>query len=135
MAHRLSFWLLSLVGAALVSGCIETNETLAIRNDTTTPLTATVDLQGDFEAYDCADESGRATTSVSGPTALTIAPGRRLCLRAPASGGDEVIDAVHRLTVARGEVVCVEGDSDSLRKLITDEVPLPTLRVVEADCE
>lgn len=134
MAHRPFSWLLALAGAALLSGCIESAETFAIRNDTATPLTATVDLDGDFRAYDCAN-NGTSETAVSGPTTLTIAPGRRLCLRGPVDSGTDAVEAVRKLTIARGEVVCVEGDSASLRTRFEAEQPLPTLNVREADCE
>ena len=135
MAHRPLSWLL--LGAALLSGCAEATETIAIRNDTATPLTATVELRGDFQAFDCAQEDSRSYRSVRGTAALTIAPGRRLCLRGPGdSQGVDALDALHRLSVARGEQVCVEGDQDSLRdRFDSDATSLPTLDVREADCQ
>ncbi|RYE74707.1 MAG: hypothetical protein EOO74_11120 [Myxococcales bacterium] len=133
MAHRPLSWLLSLAAAALLSGCIESTETFAIRNDTATPLAAAIDLQGEFHAYDCAT-NGTTETAVSEPTTLTIAPGRRLCLRGSNNNGIDAVDAVRKLTISRGEVVCVEGDSDSLRTRFEAEQPLPTLNVRETDC-
>lgn len=126
------------IAAPAILACQGFSDTVAFRNGTQSPLTVTIEIEGDFLAYVC-DGGGPNAQRYDGSITVDIEPETRMCIEGPLiePPEDETYDArelVIRVEAQRDGEVCLDAEGAEIQDQFVVDGFFKTMTISNDQC-